>query len=96
MTNLKKQLLPIQKTPRVGQPWPRPKLALNLKRVIQSFHQAEKAVGTEKNAKKNTRDSAASSKKYYKGDIEVFRAVIMMKYEKVELKKSFDVFKETL
>ena len=53
-------------------------------------------MGTEKNAKKNTRDSAASSKKYYKGDIEVFRAVITMKYEKVELKKSFDVFKETL
>ena len=33
--------------PRVGQPWPMPKLALNLTRAIKVCNQAEEAAGTE-------------------------------------------------
>ena len=39
------------------------------------------------NARNNTRNSAASNNKYYKGEIEAFVAVLALKYEKVELKK---------
>ena len=44
----------------------------------------------------NTRNSKTSTNKYHKGGIEAFGAVLTLKYEKVELKKSFDVFKEKL
>ena len=48
----------------------------------QTRNQAEEAVGTEENSRNNTRDSAASTNKYYKGEIEVFVSVLALKYEK--------------
>ena len=50
--------------------------------------------GDRVNARNNTRDPAASTTKYYKGGIQEFRAFLNMKYKKVEVKKSFDVFRE--
>ena len=49
--------------------------------------------GDRGNARNDTRDSAASTNKYYKETIGAFRAMIALKYEKVELNKSFDVFR---
>ena len=34
--------------------------------------------------------------RYYKGEIEEFGSVIVLKYQKIELKKYFDVFREKL
>ena len=50
--------------------------------------------GDRVNARNNTRDSVASTTKYYKGGIEEFGALLNLKYKKVELDKSFDVFGE--
>ena len=50
--------------------------------------------GERGNANNNTRDSSESTSKYYNGGIEAFGAVLALKYEKVELKKYFDVFRE--
>ena len=47
-------------------------------------------------SRNNTRNSAASTNKDYKGGIEEFGDVIMLKYEKVQLNKYFDVFREVL
>ena len=44
-------------------------------------------------ARNNTRYSAASTNKDYKGGIEAFGDVLALKYEKVELNKSFDMFR---
>ena len=44
----------------------------------------------------NTRDSVKITNKQYKGEIEAFGAVLALKYEKVYLKKYFDVFREKL
>ena len=44
------------------------------------------------NARNNTTYSLTSTSKYYKGGIEAFRAVLVLKYYKVYLKKSFDMF----
>ena len=52
--------------------------------------------GDRGNARNNIRDSSTSTSKYYKGEIEAFGAVITLKYEKVELKKSFDMFRKKL
>ena len=41
----------------------------------------------------NTRDSVASINIDYKVEIEAFGAVLVLKYDKVELNKPFDVFK---
>ena len=38
----------------------------------------------------------ASTSKYYKGVIEAFGAVLALNYDKVELNKSLDVFREKL
>ena len=40
----KKQAWPNHNMPRVGQQWSRPKLVLNITRVMQENHQAEEAV----------------------------------------------------
>ena len=50
--------------------------------------------GDRGNAINNTRDSSASTNKYYKVEIEAFGAVLALNYQKVELKRSFDVFRE--
>ena len=47
-----------------------------------------------RNYSNNIIDSATSTEKYYKGDIEAFGAVFALKYKKVELKKYFDLFRE--
>ena len=49
--------------------------------------------GDRGNTRNNTRNSTASTKKYYKCEIVAFGAVLALKYEKVELLKSFDVFR---
>ena len=48
------------------------------------------------NTGNNTRDSAASTNKITGVKLRCFGAVLALKYEKVELKKSFDVFREKL
>ena len=50
--------------------------------------------GDSNNARNNTRNSAASTNKDYKVEIEAFGAVLALSYQKVELNKSFDVFRE--
>ena len=52
--------------------------------------------GDKENFRNNTRDSLASTSKYYKGVIEAFGAVLALNYDKVELNKSLDVFREKL
>ena len=52
--------------------------------------------GDRGNARNKTRDFSTSTSKYYRGDIEAFGNVFTLKYEKVELNKSFDVFREKL
>ena len=49
-----------------------------------------------RNARNNTRDSSASTSRYYKRGIETFGAVLALKYDKLELKKYFDVFRVNL
>ena len=51
------------------------------------------AIGQRGNARNDIRDSSESTIKYYKGGVEAFGYVLVLKYEKVELKKSFDVFR---
>ena len=46
------------------------------------------------NTSNSTRDSAESNNKDYKGEIDALGAVLALKYEKLELNKSFDVFRE--
>ena len=48
--------------------------------------------GDRGNSRNNTRCSSSRTIKYYKGWIEAFGDVLALKYEKVELNKSFDVF----
>ena len=50
--------------------------------------------GDIRNGSNNIRDSASRTYKYDKGEIEAFGAMILLKHEKLELKKSFDVFME--
>ena len=49
--------------------------------------------GERVNTRNNTRNYAASTNKDYKGEIEAFGSMLALKYEKVELKKYFDVFR---
>ena len=48
------------------------------------------------NSRNNTRKYSSSTKFFYKGEIESLGYVLALKYEKVELDKSFDVFREEL
>ena len=52
--------------------------------------------GNRGKSRNNTRASSASTIRYYKGEIEEFGSVIVLKYQKIELKKYFDVFREKL
>ena len=45
------------------------------------------------NSRNNTRKYSSSTKFFYKGEIESLGYVLALKYEKVELDKSFDVFR---
>ena len=44
----------------------------------------------------NSENTKSTVNKDYKEKIEIFRALIMLIYKKLELKKSFDVFREKL
>ena len=46
------------------------------------------------NARNNTRNSAASNNKDYKGGIYAFGDTLAVKYDKLELKEYFGIFKE--
>ena len=48
------------------------------------------------NSMNNTRYSLTSTIKYYKEGVEPFGDVLAVNYQKMELKKSFDVFREKL
>ena len=50
--------------------------------------------GDRGNARNNTRYSAEHTYKDYKGETEAFVALLTLKYEKVELKKYFGVFRK--
>ena len=80
----------------MGQLWPRLKPALKFEKFHKRTSSGQGGRGDRRNDRNNTRDSSESTRKYYKGLIEGFGAVLTLKYEKVELKKPFDVFREKL
>ena len=41
-------------------------------------------------------ETASTENEDYKGDIKTFEAVLVLRYDKVYLKKPFDVFRENL
>ena len=51
---------------------------------------------TGNNARRNAANTTCTANKYYKGEIETFVVVLAFRYEKLELKKSFDVFIDNL
>ena len=53
-------------------------------------------LGGRGSARNNTRYSSAGTRNNYRGKIEAFEASLALKYEKSELKKSFDVFRENI
>ena len=59
----------------------------------KSASSVQEGCGERGNMSNNTRNSLASTNKYYKVDIEAFEAVLALKNEKVELKKFFHVFR---
>ena len=77
----------------MGQLWQGPKLALNLKKCHKETSSGLGGRGDIGNARNNTRDSMSSTNKYYKGEIEAFGDVFALNYDKVALKKLFDVFR---
>ena len=48
------------------------------------------------NSSNNTRNLAASTNKDYNGEVEASGYFLALKYDKIELKKAFDVFRETI
>ena len=51
---------------------------------------------TRKNSSSNAANTTSTANKYYKEIIKMFGAVLASRYEKLELNKSFDIFRENL